>query len=181
MGPECDHKIQATLSPSDAAGRLAEHTLGACISQAVLRLYRFFDTSLTRDFHPRRFKSTSEQTTQYCTASFVDSTFTPNIFRHLSNSEFGDGSQTSTAMQMHECVPGPIARYVPEACEVSLPTIINLYLGQHALWHVMGAHTGGIPLSEAGPGTSTSILRLGAQRQAFLLCLLNKGSEWEEW
>lgn len=60
------------------------------------------------------------------------------------------------------------------ACRDPLP-------GRHALWHVMGPHAGGIPLSEPGPSTSASILSLGAQRQAFLLCLLNKGSEWQGW
>lgn len=45
----------------------------------------------------------------------------------------------------------------------------------------MDAHAGGIPLSEPGPSTSISILSLGAQRQSFIMCLLNKGGEWEGW
>ncbi len=45
----------------------------------------------------------------------------------------------------------------------------------------MGAIAGGIPLSESGPSTPDSILNLSAQLQAFLLGLLSKGSEWEDW
>lgn len=82
---------------------------------------------------------------------------------------------------MHGRMPGPIARYIPDANEGSITTMTDTYQGQHALWHVMDVDTGGIPLSEPGPATPASILHLSAQQQALLICLLHKGSEWEGW